>query len=106
MASVSALGVPKDTDAGKPVPEPSAEAAEFWAAANREELWVQRCVTTGRPLLLPADVFAVRLRRAGRVGAVSGRATLYSYILDQRPAPGFGPGPNIIAVVELARGHG
>jgi uncharacterized OB-fold protein len=35
---------------------------------------------------------------------VSGRATLYSYIIDFRPPPAFGPGPNIIAVVELAEG--
>src|SRR5690606_18935695 len=35
---------------------------------------------------------------------VSGRATLYSYIIDHRPPPAFGPGPNVIAVVELEEG--
>jgi hypothetical protein len=33
----------------------------------------------------------------------SGRATLYSYVIHQRPAPGFDP-PYAIAVVELEEG--
>lgn len=33
----------------------------------------------------------------------SGRATLYSYVISHRPAPGFTP-PYSIAVVELAEG--
>ena len=33
----------------------------------------------------------------------SGRATLYSYVIHHRPAPGFTP-PYSIAVVELAEG--
>jgi hypothetical protein len=35
--------------------------------------------------------------------AASGRATLYSYVIHHRPAPGFTP-PYSIAVVELAEG--
>ena len=35
----------------------------------------------------------------------SGRATLYSYVINHRPAPGFeDDGPYAIAVVELAEG--
>jgi uncharacterized OB-fold protein len=37
------------------------------------------------------------------VFAASGNATLYSYVIHHRPAPGFTP-PYAIAVVELAEG--
>lgn len=34
----------------------------------------------------------------------SGRATLYSYVINHLPTPGFGDGPFAIAVVQLEEG--
>ncbi|NUS09109.1 MAG: Zn-ribbon domain-containing OB-fold protein, partial [Nonomuraea sp.] len=69
------------------------------------ELRIQRCQTCARHYFYPRpscphcgsdDVEWVR---------ATGRATLYSYVINHRPAPGFeGEGPYAIAVVELEEG--
>ena len=109
MPKVTALGRPAEDAAAAPVsakpsPKPSAESAPFWAAANRGELMIQRCVTTGRFFFYPRTYSPFVTGGATEWVTVSGRATLYSYIIDFRPPPAFGPGPNVIAVVELAEG--
>ncbi|MGH3247948.1 MAG: Zn-ribbon domain-containing OB-fold protein [Trebonia sp.] len=108
MPRITALGRPVEDDApaqpAKPSPKPSAESAPFWAAANRGELMIQRCVTTGRYFFYPRTYSPFVTGGAAEWVQVSGRAKLYSYIIDFRPPPAFGPGPNVIAVVELAEG--
>lgn len=89
----------------KPTPVPSPEAQRYWDGARDGELWIQRCVTTGQfffpprissPFTIGGDVEWVQ---------ASGRATLYSYVINHRPAPGFeDDGPYAIAVVELEEG--
>jgi hypothetical protein len=105
---ITALGRPAEEDAptapGKPSPKPSAESAPFWAAANRGELVIQRCVTTGRYFFYPRTYSPFVTGGDTEWVKVSGQAKLYSYIIDYRPPPAFGPGPNVIAVVELAEG--
>jgi uncharacterized OB-fold protein len=90
--------------AEKPVPEPTPEARFFWERAKAGELWIQRCSTTGKAFFYPRTYSP--FVRGGPVEwfHATGNASLYSYIIDHRPPPGFGPGPNPIAVVELAEG--
>ncbi|MCA2223424.1 Zn-ribbon domain-containing OB-fold protein [Nonomuraea aurantiaca] len=89
----------------KPVPKPTPETQPFWDGTAAGELRIQRCRACARHYFYPrpgcphcgsADVEWVR---------ASGRATLYSYVINHRPAPGFeDDGPYAIAVVELAEG--
>jgi uncharacterized protein len=89
----------------KPAPKPTPETQPFWDGAAAGELRIQRCQTCERHYFYPRpscphcgsdDVEWVR---------ATGRATLYSYVINHRPAPGFeGEGPYAIAVVELEEG--
>lgn len=88
----------------KPVPQPRAEARPFWEGANRSELWIQRCDTTGRAFFYPRTYSPFVTGGSVSWFRASGRARLFSYIIDHRPPPGFGPGPHVIAVVELEEG--
>jgi uncharacterized protein len=89
----------------KAIPEPTPETQPFWDGTAAGELRVQRCGACARHYFYPRpgcphcgadDVAWV---------TVSGRATLYSYVINHRPAPGFAAdGPYAIAVVELEEG--
>ncbi|MFI6920342.1 Zn-ribbon domain-containing OB-fold protein [Nonomuraea spiralis] len=89
----------------KPVPKPTPETQPFWDGTAAGELRIQRCRTCERHYFYPrpscprcggGDVEWVR---------ATGRATLYSYVINHRPAPGFeAEGPYAIAVVELEEG--
>lgn len=87
----------------KPVPVPTPEALPFWTAAQRGELWIQRCVTTGQPFFYPRTYSPFVTGGEVEWFRASGRATLYSYIIDHHPPAGFDT-PNPIAVVQLAEG--
>lgn len=89
----------------KPVPKSTPETQPFWDGTAAGELRIQRCLTCTRHYFYPrpscpncgsAEVEWVR---------ASGRATLYSYVINHRPAPGFEEdGPYAIAVVLLEEG--
>lgn len=85
----------------KPVPTP--ETLHFWDGTREQKLLLQRCESCSHTFFPPRP-FCPRCneRRVGVVPA-SGRATLYSYVISHRPAPGFEP-PFSIAVVELEEG--
>ena len=90
---------------GKAVPVPTPDTEPFWTAARRGELWIQRCdgcaiayfyPRTGCPRCSSTEVHWER---------ASGRARLHTYVINHRPAPGFGAdAPYAIAVVELEEG--
>lgn len=89
----------------KPLPEPTPDTQRFWDGAAAGELWIQRCVSTGRFFFYPRD--SSPYVNGGAVAWVraSGRARLYSYNILHRPAPGFeGEAPYALAVVELEEG--
>jgi len=89
----------------KPVPKPTPETQPFWDGTAAGELRIQRCRVCRRHYFYPrpncphcgsGDVEWV---------TASGRATLYSYVINHRPAPGFeAEAPYVIAVVELEEG--
>lgn len=89
----------------KPVPEPTPETRPFWDGCAAGELRIQRCLDCDQAYFYPRPVCPGC--GSGRVEwfTASGAATLYSYVINHRPAPGFEDEvPYAIAVVELAEG--
>lgn len=90
-------------EARPPLPEPTPETRHFWEGARVGELRLQRCDACGRAYFPPRPFCPACASRAVSVFPASGRATLYSYVINHRPAPGF-DAPHAIAVVELEEG--
>jgi uncharacterized protein len=89
----------------KPVPEPTPDTRPFWDGCARGQLMLQRCRACGKPYFYPRAVCPACGSTDVEWFAASGRATLYSYVINYRPAPGFeADAPYAIAVVELAEG--
>ena len=101
---MSAPAEPKQRPA-KPVPEPTPETQPFWDGCARGELLLQRCRDCGKPYFYPRPVCPACGSTDVEWFRASGRATLYSYVINHRPARGFeAEAPYAIAVVELAEG--
>jgi uncharacterized protein len=76
-------------------PKPTPETQHFWDGTQAGELRLQRCDACANVYFPP---------RPFCPACASGKATLYSYVINHRPAaPGFTP-PYAIAVVELEEG--
>lgn len=89
------------TNRSKPVPTP--ETRHFWDGTREHKLLLQQCENCDR-IYFPPRPFCPRCsERRVKVVPASGRATLYSYVISHRPAPGFEP-PFSIAVVQLEEG--
>lgn len=90
---------------GKAAPEPTPETAPYWEGANRGELLIQRCHGCGRNFFYPRARCPLCSSPEVTWEAASGRATLHTYLINHRPAPGFEhDAPYAIAVVELEEG--
>ena len=85
------------------LPRPTPETLHFWEGTRAGELRLQRCGACGRVRFPPRPVCPACASRDTQVFAASGRARLHSYVIHQRPAPGF-RAPYVIAVVELEEG--
>lgn len=87
----------------KALPTPTPETAPYWEGARAGELRIQRCRDCASAYFYPRPYCP----RCGSAEvewfAASGRATLASYIISERAAPGF-EAPYVIAIVELAEG--
>ncbi|SRR5260370_31692708 len=89
----------------KPLPKPTPETQRYWEGAAAGELWIQRCVTTGKYFFYPRRYSPFVTGGAVEWVRASGKATLYSYNIVHRPAPGFeDQAPYALAVVELEEG--
>ncbi len=87
------------------LPEPTPESAEFWAGLRRHELRIQRCRACARCYFYPRPFCPHCWSTDVEWETVSGRATLESYVVSYRPAPGFeGRVPYVIAIVTLEEG--
>src|SRR5246127_606011 len=84
-------------------PEPTPETQHFWDGTKAGELRLQRCEDCRHVYFPPRPFCPKCASRNVAVMKASGRATLLSYVIHHRPAPGFTP-PYAIAVVELAEG--
>jgi uncharacterized protein len=87
----------------RPLPQPTPETQPYWDAAKAGELHVQRCDVCAHVYLPPRPFCPKCASRKVSWIRASGRASLYSYVIHHRPAPGFVP-PYSIAVVELEEG--
>ncbi|SDK91927.1 Zn-ribbon domain-containing OB-fold protein [Nonomuraea jiangxiensis] len=89
----------------KPVPKPTPETQPFWDGTAAGELRIQRCQTCERHYFYPRPACPHCGSDQVEWVRASGRATLYSYVINHRPAPGFeDEAPYAIAVVELEEG--
>jgi uncharacterized OB-fold protein len=89
----------------KPIPVPTPETQPFWDGCAVGELRIQRCVDCGQPYFYPRPVCPSCGSTNVEWFTASGDATLYSYVINHRPAPGFeDEAPYAIAVVQLAEG--
>lgn len=86
----------------KPLPKPTPETATFWDKAKAHELWLPRCVDTGR-FFFPPRAHSPFTGGAIAWERVSGRATLASFNIPHRPMAGF-TAPYIVAIAQLAEG--
>ena len=68
------------------------------------ELRLQRCTDCGHSYFPPRAFCPKCASRDVEVYAASGKATLYSYVINHRPRKDMGTEPHSIAVVELAEG--
>lgn len=90
-------------DAQRFLPRPTPETQHFWAGTRLGEIRLQRCDACGKVYFPPRPFCPKCASRKVSVFRASGRAKLYSYVINHRPAPGF-TAPYAIAVVELAEG--
>lgn len=91
-------------DYNRPLPQPTPETRAFWDGARNGELRLQRCTECRESYFPPRPFCPACGSRAVETYKASGKATLYSYIINHRPRPDFGEEPHSIAVVELAEG--
>ena len=87
------------------LPEPTPETRHFWDGCREGELRLQRCATCGGKSYFPPRPFCPGCgSRDVEIFKASGKAILYSYVINMRPRPDMGTEPYAIAVVELAEG--
>ncbi|NKC10984.1 MAG: DNA-binding protein [Gammaproteobacteria bacterium] len=91
------------SDPKRPVPVPTPETQHFWDGTKEGELRLQRCGSCSHIYFPPRPFCPECGSRAVCVFAASGKGTLYSYIINHLPTPGFEP-PFAVAVVELEEG--
>ena len=87
----------------RPRPRPTPETRHFWDGARAGVLKIQRCTQCAHAYFPPRPFCPRCASRDVEVFDASGKASLYSYVISHRPAPGFTP-PYSIAVVQLEEG--
>ena len=91
------------TEGKRPLPLPTPETRHFWEGTRAGELRLQKCAACAKIYFPPRPFCPKCASREVATMKASGRATLHSYVIHARPAPGF-DAPYSIAVVELAEG--
>ena len=92
-------------DYQKPIPQASPETEHFWAGCKEGKLLLQRCKDTGKAYFPPRPFSPYTGSREVEVFEASGKAKLFSYVINHRPPKGFeDEAPYAIAVVELEEG--
>ena len=86
-----------------PVPVPTPETEHFWAGTRVGELRLQQCIDCQTTYFPPRPFCPICASRAIEIVCASGRGSLASYVINQRPHPAF-DGPYAIALVELEEG--
>ena len=94
------------TPAARPLPQVTPEMAPFWEAARRHELVVQRCRGCGELRFPARDLCSRCLSREADWVPVSGRGSIFSFVvMHQVYHPGFADQvPYAVVVVQLEEG--
>jgi uncharacterized OB-fold protein len=89
-----------------PLPEPSAESAPFWAAAQENRLVIPRCKSCSTTWFPPTHACPSCGSNDHVWVPASGRGTIFSFVVVHRVYhPGFaGRVPYVVAVIELEEG--
>jgi uncharacterized OB-fold protein len=82
-----------------PSPEPNAETAPFWEAANESRLLLKRCLTTGKAFHPPRSISPFTGLAQTEWIEASGAGTVYSFSVSMRQET-----PHCIAYVTLEEG--
>jgi uncharacterized OB-fold protein len=85
-------------------PEPTPETQHFWDGCRNGELLLQRNKATKEAYFPPRAFDPKTGSRDVEVFKASGRATLWSYVINHRPRQDMGTEPYAIAVVMLEEG--
>jgi uncharacterized protein len=87
------------------VPVPTPETQPYWDGVAAHELRLPRCGSCGEAFFPPSPVCPSCTSRDVRWFTASGDATLYSYVIHQRPHRLWkADGPMSVALVSLAEG--
>jgi uncharacterized OB-fold protein len=86
------------------LPTPTPETAHFWEGCKAGELRLQRCGACAETYFPPRPFCPACGSRAVEVFKASGKAILWSYVINHRPRPDMGKAPYSIAVVALDEG--
>ncbi|HEX4181976.1 MAG TPA: OB-fold domain-containing protein [Caulobacteraceae bacterium] len=86
------------------LPQPTPETRHFWEGCKAGELRLQRCTHCQKSYFPPRPFCPGCGSREVEAYQASGRATLYSYVINHRPRPDMGTEPHSIAVVALEEG--
>jgi uncharacterized OB-fold protein len=86
------------------LPVPTPETRHFWEGCKAGELRLQRCRSCDQAYFPPRPFCPCCASHDVEVFTASGKATLYSYVINHRPRPDIGTEPHSIAVVQLAEG--
>ena len=86
------------------LPQPTPETQPYFDALKNHTLMIQRCDACARAYFYPRPFCPDCFSFDTEWFQASGRGTLYSFVINYRPPPGFGAEPYVIAVVELEEG--
>jgi len=86
------------------LPQPTPETQPYFDALKNHALMIQRCNACARAYFYPRPFCPDCFSFDTEWFLASGRGTLYSFVINHRPPPGFGAEPYVIAVVELEEG--
>ena len=85
----------------KMIPDPTPETEFFWRKTKDHELWIQRCIDCSEAFFYPRLHCPRCNTDKVEWFQTSGNGTLYSYMINYRPAPGFeADAPYAIAVIQ------
>ncbi len=87
----------------RPLPQPTPETQHFWDGTRAGELRLQRCDDCSNVYFPPRPFCPGCGSKAVQIFAASGKGTLHSYVINERPHPAWDE-PYAIAIVELAEG--
>lgn len=88
----------------KHVPTPNPETRHFWDGARQGQLVLQKCCDCTTIYFPPRPFCPACSSRRVEAFAASGRATLYSFVINHRPRPDWPQEPHSIAIVQLEEG--